>query len=488
MTESIGITGYGCYLPRYRLARDEIAKANAWFNPGLKGLARGERAVASWDEDATTMAVEAARGILRRDPDGAIGAVSMASTTHPFADRQNAGVLAGALDLASAETLDAGGSLRAGTTALRMAFDTAAARGARVLVAAADKRKTRAASVQEMRYGDGAAAMRVGPGTVLARLLGAASAPRDFNAQFRAADHDYDYAWEERWIRDEGLLKIVPAAAGRALEQAGLSGADIAHFCLPTMLPRVPAAVAKRLGIPESAVRDPLLDRVGDTGAAHPLLMLAHALDSAEPGQRILVASFGSGADALVLEATDALPGWRDRHLGPDGAVGAMLARSKPLGVYQKMLAFNDTVALEHGMRAEVDKGSPMTLLNRKQEMTLGLHGGRCRACGTLQFPRNRYCVNPACNALDSQDEHRFAETTGTIMSYTADLLTYSLNPPAYYGMIEFDGGGRMMADITDIDTDALRVGLAVEMSFRIKDIDRQRGFVKYFWKAVPRA
>ncbi|MEZ5653041.1 MAG: OB-fold domain-containing protein [Burkholderiaceae bacterium] len=487
MTEDIGITGYGCYLPRYRLAREEIAKANAWFNSALKGLGRGERTVASWDEDATTMAVEAARAILRRGPGAPVGVVCLASTTHPFADRQNAGVLAGALDLGDAETLDAGGGLRAGTTALRLAFDTAAARGLSVLVSAADKRKSQVASVQEMRYGDGAAAMRVGPGGVLARLRGSATLARDFNAQFRASDHDYDYAWEERWIRDEGLLKLLPEVAARALERAGVAGTDVAHFCMPSMLARVPAMVAKRLGIAESAVRDPLLASVGDTGAAHPLLMLAQALDAAAPGDLILVTVFGSGVDALVFEATEALPAWRSAHLGEAGAVGAMLARAKPLGVYQKMLAFNEAIALDHGMRAEVDKGSPMTLLNRKQEMTLALHGGRCRQCGTLQFPRNRYCVNPDCNALDSQDEHRFAETPATIMSYTADLLTYTPNPPAFYGMIEFDGGGRMMADITDIDADRIAVGLPVEMTFRIKDIDKRRGFVKYFWKAVPR-
>ncbi|MEZ5659980.1 MAG: OB-fold domain-containing protein [Burkholderiaceae bacterium] len=487
MTEQIGITGYGCYLPRYRLAREEIARANSWFNSALNGLGRGERTVASWDEDATTMAVEAARSIVRRDPGGGIGLVCMASTTHPFADRQNAGVLAGALDLHDAETLDAGGSLRAGTTALRLAFDTARSRSMSVLVSAADKRKSQVASVQEMRYGDGAAAVRVGPGRVLARLRGSATMARDFNAQFRAADHEFDYAWEERWIRDEGLLKLLPEVIGKALACAGVRPAEVAHFCVPTMLPRVPVGVAKRVGVAESAVRDPLLSVVGDTGAAHPLLMLAQALDQARAGDLIVVAAFGSGADVLVFEATDALPAWRDEYLGAAGAVGTMLARSKALGVYQKMLAFNDTIALDHGMRAEVDKGSPMTLLNRKQEMTLGLHGGRCRACGTLQFPRNRYCVNPQCNALDSQDEHRFAETPAAIMSYTADQLTYSPNPPAYYGMIVFDGGGRMMADITDIETDQIAVGLPVEMSFRIKDIDKRRGFVKYFWKAVPR-
>jgi uncharacterized OB-fold protein len=64
--------------------------------------------------------------------------------------------------------------------------------------------------------------------------------------------------------------------------------------------------------------------------------------------------------------------------------------------------------------------------------------------------------------------------------------LTYSPDPPAYYGMIEFDGGGRMMAEFTDADAEVIEVGREMRMMFRIKSVDERRGFVKYFWKAVP--
>ena len=72
------------------------------------------------------------------------------------------------------------------------------------------------------------------------------------------------------------------------------------------------------------------------------------------------------------------------------------------------------------------------------------------------------------------------------IKSYTADRLTYSPDPPACYGMVEFEEGGRVMIDFTDIDAEALKVGQPMQMMFRIKDIDQSRGFSRYYWKAAP--
>ncbi|MGA8005027.1 MAG: hypothetical protein WCA17_02920, partial [Burkholderiales bacterium] len=118
MGDAFGILSYGAYLPRRRLQRKVIAAANGWFNPGLRALAKGERAMANWDEDSVTMAVEAARDCLAGVRPPSIGQLMLASTTHPFDDRQNAGIVATALHLGSAlRVLDVTGSLRAGTSA-----------------------------------------------------------------------------------------------------------------------------------------------------------------------------------------------------------------------------------------------------------------------------------------------------------------------------------------------------------------------------------
>lgn len=478
--DDIGILSFGAYVPRLRLQRGSIAAANAWFNPALKALARGERAMAAWDEDTVTMATEAARDCLAGFARESVRAFFLASTTHPFDDRQNAGIAATALNLGSAlRSMDVGGSLRAGTSALLAALDAAAA--GNVLVGAADRRGARAAGVQEMHYGDGAAALLVGRGAPVARLLGAHSETVDFVHQYRGRDRTYDYAWEERWVRDEGYLKIVPRAIASALAVAGMKASEVTHFCLPCVLPRVAPAVAKRAGIAEGALRDNLAAVCGDSGAAHALLLLAAALERAKPGDRILVAALGEGCDALVFEAGEALA-----DLAPRRGVAGSLARRKEETQYEKYLAFNHLLTLERGMRAEVDKATPLSVLYRNRNMIEGLVGGRCRRCGTLQYPRARYCVNPACNALDSQDDQPFADLGAKVMSYTADALTYSPDPPAYYGMLEFDGGGRMMADFTDIDDGRIEVGMPMRMVFRIKDVDPARGFVRYFWKAAP--
>ncbi|MFM6854582.1 MAG: 3-hydroxy-3-methylglutaryl CoA synthase, partial [Sphingopyxis sp.] len=123
----VGIHGFGAYLPITRLQRSAIHAANGWFAGGLKGLARGEKAVTGWDEDPITMAVEAARDLFCQRPRTVDGLV-LASTTHVFADRQNAGVVKEALNLAdNVGAMDVGGSQRCATSALIAALDAAAA-------------------------------------------------------------------------------------------------------------------------------------------------------------------------------------------------------------------------------------------------------------------------------------------------------------------------------------------------------------------------
>jgi 3-hydroxy-3-methylglutaryl CoA synthase len=476
MANDFGILSFGAYLPRARMQRKAVAAANGWFAPGLRGLGKGERTIGNWDEDTITMAVEAARDCLGDLDRSDLEQVVLASTTHPFDDRQNATVVETALHLPSAlRTADAAGSLRAGTGALIAALEGRD----RTLVVAADVRRARAGSTQEMQYGDGAAAMLVGEGEPVARLLGAHTESVDFVHQYRMHDRDSDYGWEERWIRDEGYMKLVPRAVGALLKRCGVEPGAIAHFCMPGTLSRVQAAVAKKCGLPEGAVRDPMGATVGDTGAAHALLMLAAALEDAKPGDRVLVAGFGEGCDVLLLEVGSGQGAARR------GVAGALADRREESN-YLRWLSFTGTIDLERGMRAEVDKATAMTVLYRNRDMIEGLVGGRCRQCGTVQFPRQRYCVNPACNALDSQDDYVFSERTGKVLSYTADGLTYSPDPPTWFGMVQVDGGGRMLMDFTEVDPATMDVGLPVRMVFRIKDADSNRGFVRYFWKAAP--
>ena len=473
-----GILAFGAYIPWRRLQRKAIADTHAWFNPALKAQAKGERAFCNWDEDTVTMAVEAARDALAGRDRSAIGALRFASTTFPFLDRLHCGIVAEALGLdPGISAIDVAATQRAATSALIEAL----AMNTETLVVSAEKRDAKAASPFEMSSGDGAAAVLVGDGEPIARLLGKASRTADFVDHFRSLDNQFDYQWEERWIRDAGYMPIVPPVIKRCLTAGQVGAADVTHFCMPATLPRVTGTVAKAAGIDERAICDPLHANLGDTGAAHPLMLLASVLEKAKPGEKILLVGFGQGADALLLEVMPGI-GRLPRRLG----VAGHLARRKEEASYGRYLAFNDLIELERGMRAETDKGTPLSSLWRNRETVTSFTGGKCGKCGTVQFPRTDVCVNPNCNAIGTQVAHAFADQRARIKSYTADRLTYSPDPPACYGMVEFEEGGRVMIDFTDIDADALSVGQPMQMMFRIKDIDPSRGFRRYYWKAAP--
>lgn len=477
---TFGILSFGAYIPRLRLQRKAIADAHGWFNSALKGQGKGERAIANWDEDPVTMAVEAGRDCLAGLGPVSLEALTFASTTFPFLDRLNAGVVAEALALGQdLATADAGQTQRAATSALLAALRG----GGPSLVVAAEKRPVKAASPIEMTAGDGAAAILVGEGQPVAKLLASATRTADFVDHYRTPESEYDYQWEERWIRDAGYMPLVPPVIKACLAKAGLGPEAVTRFCMPAVLAKVANSVAKGAGIPDAAVADNLHAVCGETGTAHPLVMLVAALEEAKPGDRIMVVGFGQGADVLLFEVTDQISA-----LAPRLGVKGHLARRREETNYAKFLAFNDTVELERGMRAEADKQTALSALWRNRHTVTSFVGGKCAKCGTLQFPKTRVCVNPNCTAIDTQEPEPFSGKIGKINSYTADRLTYSPDPPACYGMIQFDEGGRWMMDFTDVDEKDLAVGHPMRMMFRVKDIDSQRGFRRYFWKAAPAA
>lgn len=473
MTTPKGITGFGAYVPMLRIDRAAIAAANAWAFPAVKG--KGARALANWDEDAVTMAVEAARGL---DLAGT-ASLSLASTTPPFADLQNATLVAAALGLPSdIRTLDAGGSLRAGTSSLLSALESNADGDA--IVTAADARLAKPGSAQELSYGAGAVALKIGTANVIARLAGAASQAVPFVDHFRATGARFDYYWEDRWVRDEGYAKIVPVAIKAALAQAGAEPGDVTTFCMPALLGGIGAVIAKKTGIPAEAVADTLAARCGDTGAAHGLLMLAAALETAKPGDRILVVTFGAGCDALLFEATDAIADYT-----PARPVSAAIAGGRIEPHYTKLLSFHGNLDLDWGMRAEGSDKIPLTQQYRAREQLATFSAGECPDCGAVQFPQLAACVN--CGSFAPLGQRPLIDEPARVATYTADWLQYYPSPPLYFGLVQFDNGARVMMEIVDVDRDQpLDVGTPLRMVYRIKTRDDERGINRYFWKAAP--
>ena len=478
----IGITAFGAYIPRLRLQRETISRASSWFDSSLASLARGERSICNWDEDTVTMAVAASRDATDVAMRDGIEALFLASTTHPFLDRQNSVIVSEALNLRPAvRAMDVGGSQRAGTSALLCAVDAVRSGCSSALVIGSEHRRTRVGSRLEMLSGDAAAALVIGKERVLAHFVEAYSVACDFVDHYRMDGFEFDYEWEERWIRDEGYLNLVPLAVSGLLEKAGLAIGNVDHFILPSLQQHVSTTVAKHLELAPDKVVDGLLDSCGQTGVAHPVLLLAHTLERAAPGERILAIGFGQGCDALLFQATGGITS-APRKRGVSG----WLEQRVPDANYARFQTFNDLVEREYGKRAEGDKLTPMSALFRNRKMVNSFLAGRCVQCGTVQFPKSVYCVNPECGAADTQTDHPMADETGTVRTWTADHLTFDMNPPAYFGMVEFDGGGRAMMDFTDVFPETLDVGTPVTVQFRIKQFDKQRGFRRYFWKASP--
>ncbi|MCP4751747.1 MAG: hydroxymethylglutaryl-CoA synthase family protein [Proteobacteria bacterium] len=463
--------------------RSLILKALGWMAPGNAGLARGEKAVAGFDEDSITMAVAAGIDALAGIDRSQVDAISFASTSMPFKERLNAGIIKSALGLSDQiGAADFNGGIKAGTTALLSALDSIKAeRNRSALVCTSDIRLGRPASPQEMIFGDAAAALLVGRENIIAEFKGSFSTSHDFVDHYRGEFAKYDRQWEDRWIRDMGLTELIPEAINGLLDKYELKIEDFAKVVYPCHYAAARKKLAKTLGIVPEADQSNLQAEIGETGTPHSLVMLVSALEEAKPGDKILVLSFGSGCDVLYFEATENI-----KNLGSRKGISGSLAHRAELDNYTKYLVWRDILPVEGGLRSEEDLWTRWSALWRKRKEVLSLFGSKCKKCGTVQYPPQKICVNQVCGAHNEMEEYSFSDKSGYISSYTGDNLAASLNPPSIYGQIEFEGGGKYMFDFTDCDLDSLATGMPVAMSFRRKYNDKKRDISGYFWKAVP--
>jgi 3-hydroxy-3-methylglutaryl CoA synthase len=481
----VGITSFGGYIPKLRLNRMQIFQAMGWFAPAIMMVAQGERSVCNLDEDALSMAVEALRDCLIGMNKNDVDALYLCSTTLPYADRQNSGILQSALNMKdNIVTADFTSSLKAGTGALIAGLDSLCCADGKkkVLVTATDKRETKGAYFYESWFGDGAASLLLGSENVVAEFKGAYSVSYDFTDHYRGTGFKIDYMWEERWMRDEGYSKIIPEAVNGLLKKLGITMNDVNKLVFPCFFKAEHGAIAKSLGATPDKVMDNMHEVCGETGAAHPFVMLVAALEQAKPGDKILVASFGQGSDALLFEVTENITKLPARK----GIKGTLADKRKILN-YEKFCKFRDLIQVEMGIRAEAGGRTALSTLWRNRKLITGLVGEKCKKCGTPQWPNYDICVNPDCRAVKDFEDYEFAEKEGKVVTYTADMLAVSWEPPVIYGLVQFDEGGRMLLEFTDCEQKDVKVGGPVKMVFRQKYYDKDRsGYQGYFWKAVP--
>jgi len=453
------------------------------MDPSTASNMKGEKAVANSDEDSITMAVAAGIEALGEIDRSKVGGVYLASTSMPYKERLNAGIVTAALGLDDqVRAADFSGGLKAGTTALLAALEGVEANGAdNIMVCAADCRLGRPASAEEMIFGDAAAAFMVGHDDVLAEFKGSYSITCDFADHFRGEFAKFDRKWEDRWIRDLGYDQFVPMAVKGLLTKYGLKITDFSKVIYDCHYGAERVKLNTMLGITPEMEQGNYQEQVGHSGAAQSMIMLTGALDQAKPGDRLLVVSFGSGCDALYFAATENIAKKKNSR----GITGSIAKRAE-LDVYEKYLVWRDILDADMGMRSEEDLWTRWSLLWRKRKEVLGLWGSRCTRCGTPQLPAQRVCVNPGCGAIDKMEEYLFSNKKGKVVSFTGDMLAASYNPPAVYGAVEFEGGGKFYFDFVDCTLQEVSMGMPVSLCFRKKYFDKKRGISGYFWKAVP--
>jgi 3-hydroxy-3-methylglutaryl CoA synthase/uncharacterized OB-fold protein len=463
-----GIISVGGYVPYWRLQRAEVAKAFG------TGGGKGTRSVASYDQDTTTMAVEAARLALRSAPDAAPKALWFATAEPAYLDKNNASTVHAALRLDSdVPAFDFGGALRSGVGALRAALDGSGP----VLVVSSDLRTGLPTSGDESAGGDGGAALLVGDGgdgAVIAEYLGAASATEEFIERWRTPGSTRSRQWEERF----GEVKYGPLAAqawNAALKQSGLSPEEVSTVIVTGMHARAVRGISARLGTAKEALADDLAATVGNTGTAHAALLLANVLETAIPGQVIALVALADGADVLLFRTTDAIASY-----APARTIASQIENAADLP-YTKYLNWKGAVTVEPPRRPEPDRISA-SVSGRTEDWKYGFVGSRDRSSGELHMPPQR--VSRVGDAVDDMVSAPMADVAGTIALITIDRIAYSQSPPVVFAVVDWDGGGRLPVELCDVDAATLQMGDRVEMTFR--KLFTSDEIHNYFWKARP--
>ena len=460
-----GIVSYGVYLPYWRLQRGAISATLG------SGGGKGTRSVASYDEDTTSMGVEAARVALAAAPGGREPSIVAFATTVPaYLDKTNANAIHAALALpSSAGAVDAIGSARSAAAAVMVA----SLRGG--LAVLSDIRTGLPGGSDESQGGDGAVALLFGDGQeVIAESIGGAEATAEFVDRWRVPGESYSKQWEERF-GEYAYLPLVEQSVDDALKSAGLAISEIDHVIVTGLHARAVAAARRVIGARPDALAPDLTDVIGNTGTAHWGIVLADVLDRASAGQTIAVINLADGCSTWILRTTSALAGRR-----PSVTVRDQVQSTRDDLAYSQFLTWRGFLDREPPRRPAPDRpASPPSL--RSTAWKFGLFGSRDED-GFVHLPPAR--VSMRSGAIDRMEMVRMADVRATIATFSVDRLAYSLSPPVVAAIIDFDGAGRFQCELTDVDPDAVEIGGRVEMTFR--RLYTQDGIHDYFWKARP--
>lgn len=306
---TVGIAGYGAYIPRFRISAEEIARV---WKGGADALPIREKAVPGPDEDTATMSIEAARNALRRAgiAPGDLRAVWVGTESKPYAVKPTSTVVAQAIGaVPHTQAADWEFACKAGTEALQAAIAFVGSGMADYAMAIGmDTAQGRPGDALEYTAAAGGAAMIIGPADDALAVLEASYSYVTDTPDFFRRQHQHYPEHGNRFTGEPAYFTHVKGAAEHLMGELGRAAKDFTYAVFHQPNLKFPQTVARQLGFSREQIAPGLLvGDIGNTYSGSSLLGATAVLDIAKPGDRILLVSFGSGAgsDAFALVVTE---------------------------------------------------------------------------------------------------------------------------------------------------------------------------------------
>ncbi len=337
-SQPAAILGYGAYIPYYRLPTAEIARV--WRGGGSGPNV--EKAVASMDEDTVTMAIEAARGAVKMAGVEKLGAVFVGTESKPYAVKPTSTMVAQALGQHHTLAADLEFACKAGTEAIQVITGLVGSGMIEAgLAIGMDTAQGRPGDDLEYTAASGGAAYVIGKGSkkAVALIECSTSFVTDTGDFWRRAHQRYPRHLS-RFTGEPAYFFHIESSVRTLFEETGHKSSDFTYAVFHQPNPRFPVEVAARLGFSMDQIKTGLLNpMIGNTYAGSSPIGLAAVLDEAKPGDKILLASFGSGAgsDAFCIEVLDGIKKTR----GVNPTVKSMIQRGSKID-YSTYSKFRD--------------------------------------------------------------------------------------------------------------------------------------------------
>ncbi len=455
-----GIVGYGVYIPRYRIKREEIAKT--WGGRG-----KGENAVLNQNEDVVTMAIEASFNALEHaglNDAKEVDAIYLSTDSSPNIEHSSIGIIAqtlGARD--DIDVMDFTTSPRAGVAALKACVD--AVESGRIkygLVIGSDYRPASPGSNMEMFFGGGAAAFIVGGKDTVADLECAHVYSSNFRDNWRGQGDTYVKDYEPRFTRQYGYSDHIFNSTQGLLSKTGLTVDQFQHVVFQQPDARLPAGIAKRLKVtPDQMKLGSIFQDIGDTGAGCLFIGLSSIFDRAVPGDKVLAVSYGSGtSDALYFSIREPIEEARDRSKTYDSYVASKAYIDYPRYLRGKGALTKDEKPAELGV-------SPLSpLMWRAGSELYRLIGAKCLNCGYVNFPPSQRKICIRCG--NTQFEEVMLERRGKVHTFCVNYyMPPGFESPLPIIIADLDDGVRHRALGTEIPPEDVKIDMSVELVLR---------------------